>query len=55
MARKRYSRGRSCTPVISRQQFGLRSILHRLKAKIDMRPICEQEIKATGWDRSDYI
>jgi len=54
MVAKRYSRARSCTPVISRQQFGLRSLLYRLKAKIDVRPICEEEIKATGWDRSDY-
>jgi hypothetical protein len=30
------------------------SMLYRLKAKIDMREIAEQEIKATGWDRSDY-
>ena len=54
MAAKRYSRARPCTPVISRQYFGLRSMLYRLKAKIDVRPICEEEIKATGWDRSDY-
>ena len=25
-----------------------------LKAKIDIRPIGEEEVKATGWDRSDY-
>lgn len=54
MLAKRYSRARPCTPVISRQQFGLRSLLYRLKAKIDVRAICEEEIPATGWDRSDY-
>jgi len=54
MVRKRYSRARPCTPVLARQIFGWRSILYRLKAKIDIRPIAEEEVKATGWDRSDY-
>jgi predicted unusual protein kinase regulating ubiquinone biosynthesis (AarF/ABC1/UbiB family) len=55
MVRKRYSRSRACTPVICRQQFGLRSILYRLKAKFDIAPIAEEEIRVTGWDRSDYV
>ena len=54
MVRKRYSRSRPCTPVIARQNFGLRSMLYRLKARIDIRPIAEEEVKVTGWDRSDY-
>jgi aarF domain-containing kinase len=54
MLKKRYSRARPCTPVISRQLFGMISILHRLKAKVNWRPLCEEEIKATGWDRSEY-
>jgi predicted unusual protein kinase regulating ubiquinone biosynthesis (AarF/ABC1/UbiB family) len=54
MVRKRYSRARPITPTISRQQFGWRSMLYRLKAKIDVRAIAEEEVKATGWDRSDY-
>jgi len=54
MVRKRYSRARPCTPVIARQHFGWRSILYRLKAKIDVAPIAEEEVRATGWDRSDY-
>jgi predicted unusual protein kinase regulating ubiquinone biosynthesis (AarF/ABC1/UbiB family) len=54
MVRKRYSRTRPTTPVIARQNFGMRSILYRLKAKIDIRPIAEEEIKVTGWDRSAY-
>jgi predicted unusual protein kinase regulating ubiquinone biosynthesis (AarF/ABC1/UbiB family) len=54
MVRKRYSRARPITPIISRQQFGWVSMLYRLKARIDIRPIAEEEIKATGWDRSDY-
>jgi predicted unusual protein kinase regulating ubiquinone biosynthesis (AarF/ABC1/UbiB family) len=54
MVRKRYSRARPLTPVIARQNFGVRSMLYRLKAKIDIRPIAEEEVKATGWDRSAY-
>jgi predicted unusual protein kinase regulating ubiquinone biosynthesis (AarF/ABC1/UbiB family) len=54
MIRKRYTRARPCTPVISRQNFGARSILYQLKARIDIRPIAEEEVKATGWDRSAY-
>jgi aarF domain-containing kinase len=54
MVRKRYSRARPITPTITRQQFGWWSIMYRLKAKIDVREIAEEELKATGWDRSDY-
>jgi predicted unusual protein kinase regulating ubiquinone biosynthesis (AarF/ABC1/UbiB family) len=54
MARKRYNRGRSITPTITRQMFGMWSILYRLQAKVDVRAIAEEEVKATGWDRSDY-
>jgi predicted unusual protein kinase regulating ubiquinone biosynthesis (AarF/ABC1/UbiB family) len=54
MARKRYNRGRSITPTITRQMFGMWSLMYRLKAKIDVRAIAEEEVKATGWDRSDY-
>jgi predicted unusual protein kinase regulating ubiquinone biosynthesis (AarF/ABC1/UbiB family) len=52
--RKRYTKGRSCNPVIMRQHMGWRSILYRLKANIDIRPLAEEEVKATGWDRSEY-
>ena len=54
MLRKRYSRARACTPMIARQQFGMRALLYQLKAKIDVKPIAEEEVVATGWDRSDY-
>ncbi len=54
MVRKRYSRSRPCTPVMARHQFGFYSILYRLKAKIDIAPLAEEEVRATGWDRSDY-
>ena len=54
MVRKRYSRGRPNTPSIARSNFGMNSILYLLKAKIDVGAIAEAEVKATGWDRSDY-
>jgi predicted unusual protein kinase regulating ubiquinone biosynthesis (AarF/ABC1/UbiB family) len=54
MVRKRYSRGHRVTPTLARSNFGWRSILYRLKAVLDIRPLAEQEILATGWDRSDY-
>ena len=54
MVRKRYNRARPSTPAFARMNFGVRSMLYRLKAKIDYRIIAEEEVKATGWDRSDY-
>ena len=54
MVRKRYSRARPTTPSIARSHFGWRSILYLLKAKIDIWALAEQEVKATGWDRSEY-
>jgi aarF domain-containing kinase len=54
MFRKRYTRSRPSTPAIARLNFGVRALLYRLKAKIDVWPITEEEVKATGWDRSDY-
>jgi len=54
MVRKRYNRARPCTPTIARQHFGWRSILYRLRAKIEVVPIAEEEVRAAGWDRSDY-
>jgi len=54
IARKRYARGRPYQLAISRQTFGIRSILYRLKAKIDVTPLAEADIALTGWDRSDY-
>jgi aarF domain-containing kinase len=53
--RRRYSRARPSTPVIARCQFAWRSMLYQLKAKINIRDIAEEEVKATGWDRSDYV
>jgi aarF domain-containing kinase len=54
IGRKRFTRGCSCQPVIARQTFGIRSILYRLKAKVDVTPLAEADIHLTGWDRSEY-
>ncbi|HEY2249575.1 MAG TPA: AarF/ABC1/UbiB kinase family protein [Planctomycetaceae bacterium] len=54
MIRKRYTRARSNAPAIARLNFGVRSMLYQLKAKFDIRSIAEEEVKVTGWDRSDY-
>lgn len=54
MVRKRYNRARPSTPAIARQSFGMRSLLYRLKARLDLRSIAEEEVKATGWDRSAF-
>jgi predicted unusual protein kinase regulating ubiquinone biosynthesis (AarF/ABC1/UbiB family) len=54
MIRRHYAQARACTPVIARQNFGWRAMYYRLKAKIEIAPIAEEEVKATGWDRSDY-
>lgn len=54
MVRKRYSRARPNTPTIARGQFAWRAVLYQLRARIDVRAIAEQEIVATGWDRSEY-
>ncbi len=54
LLRTRFARGRSQTLCISRLNFGLASFLYRLKAKVAVLPIAEQEVRATGWDRSEY-
>ncbi|MBI2479465.1 MAG: hypothetical protein HYV60_12780, partial [Planctomycetia bacterium] len=54
LARTRFMRGRPTTFTMNRCQFGSASILYRLKAKFDLQSLAEQEVRATGWDRSDY-
>ncbi len=54
MARKRYTRGHRSNAMFARYTFALRAMLHRLKANINVAPIAEEEVRATGWDRSDY-
>jgi predicted unusual protein kinase regulating ubiquinone biosynthesis (AarF/ABC1/UbiB family) len=54
MVRRRYNRARANTPIIARQTFALRAMLYRLRAKVEFAPIAEDEVRAAGWDRSDY-
>ena len=54
MIRRRYSRARPSTPMIARQTFTLRAMLYRLRAKFDIAPIAEEEVRAAGWERGDY-
>lgn len=39
--------------LMARQQFGSRAMLYRLSAKVDVASIAEEEVRASGWDRSD--
>jgi predicted unusual protein kinase regulating ubiquinone biosynthesis (AarF/ABC1/UbiB family) len=52
--RKRYTRARARMPSIARSNSGFRSVTYRLNAKIDVTAIAEEELRATGWDRSEY-
>ncbi len=52
--RKRYFRAHSSTVVHTRAHLAYRALLYRLRAKIDVAGIAEQEVAATGWDRSAY-
>jgi len=54
MVRRRYSRAKRSTPIMARHHFGGHAILYRLQARVDLRPIVEEEIQAAGWDRSEY-
>ena len=54
LVRGRSLRAHPCTPVSLRLQMGLRALLHRLKAKVDVAAIANEEAAATDWDRSTY-
>lgn len=54
LARTRFMRSHPCTAAMNRQQFGFASVLFQLRAKFDVRELAEQEVVATGWDRSRY-
>jgi len=54
MARKRYSRSQASTPIMARQHMGWRGMLYRLRARLDVCSIVEAEVRAAGWDRSEY-
>jgi predicted unusual protein kinase regulating ubiquinone biosynthesis (AarF/ABC1/UbiB family) len=52
--RRRYSRGHRTGAMIARTTLAVRAMLYRLRANINFAPIAEEEVRATGWDRSDY-
>jgi hypothetical protein len=54
MVRKRYARACPCAPAMARLHFGMRSLLYQLRAKINIAPIAEEEVRVTGWDRREY-
>jgi predicted unusual protein kinase regulating ubiquinone biosynthesis (AarF/ABC1/UbiB family) len=54
MARRRHTRGHPSNPMMARYTFARRSMLYRLRANVNVAPIAEEEVRATGWDRSDY-
>lgn len=54
LARTRFMRGRPTTLSMNRCQFGMASILYRLKANFNCHALAELEVRAAGWDRSDY-
>src|SRR5262249_1424498 len=54
VAGKRYTRAHPSTPIAVRVEFGYRSMLYRLKAKVNVRELAEREMHAAGWDRRDY-
>ena len=51
---KRYTRAQACMPSITRANSGFRSVLYKLKARIDIAPIAEEKVRAAGWDRREY-
>lgn len=55
LARNRHTCGQSCTAILSRYEFAYRGMLYRLGAKIDLHPIRNQEVLATGWEHSRHI
>ena len=54
MVRRRHTRGRPSSPVMTRNTFAVRAMLYRLRANVNVAPIAEEEVRAAGWDRSDY-
>jgi predicted unusual protein kinase regulating ubiquinone biosynthesis (AarF/ABC1/UbiB family) len=54
LIRQRSIRAHACTPVSLRLHLGLRALLYRLQAQVDVAVIANEEVVATQWDRSTY-
>ena len=52
---KRYTRAHPTQFYISRTLLGLRSLLYKMKARVDVREIHARELRATGWPWVDEI
>jgi aarF domain-containing kinase len=50
LTRKRYTRARAVTSLFTRQELSYRALFHRLGARIDIHPIRDEEVRATGWE-----
>ena len=46
---KRYTRAHPLQVYLSRTLLGLRSLLYRMKARVDVRDIHARELRASGW------
>ncbi len=53
--KRRYARSQPCTVLITRWEFAYRSFLYRLKARVNLTKLAEEEIGVTGWNRSEYV
>ena len=49
LTRKRYTRGKAASPMVTRWELAYRTLLYQLSAKIDVHPIRDEEVKVTGW------
>src|SRR5712691_11414721 len=46
---RRYTRANPVQVYLSRTLLGLRSLLHRMRARVDVRAIHARELRVTGW------
>jgi predicted unusual protein kinase regulating ubiquinone biosynthesis (AarF/ABC1/UbiB family) len=53
MTRRRYTRGEPLCVLLARMNFGLFSMLYRLRARVDMRAIGQEEARAAGEEVPD--
>jgi hypothetical protein len=50
ISRRRYTRTIPMSAMVSRAYFSLYGLFYRLGACIDVRLICDDEARVTGWD-----
>jgi aarF domain-containing kinase len=52
---RRYTRAPALQVYLSRTLLGLRSLLHRMKARVDVRGVHARELPAAGWNWVDEL